>query len=74
MDMDILSLPMTNPLPMKKIKEFYDSIDGDVYVIEDGYMYLQEAMEREGMKVIGKEKYSKITEWSPTLIAEKNGL
>ncbi len=71
--MDILSLPLTNPLPMKKIKEFYDSIDGDVYVIEDGYMYLQEAMEREGMKVIGKEKYSKITEWSPTLIAEKLG-
>jgi len=72
-DMDILSLPMTNPLPMKKIKEFYDSIGGDVYVIEDGYMYIQEAMEREGMKVIGKEKYTKITEWSPTLIAEKMG-
>jgi len=36
-------------------------------------MYLQEAMEREGMKVTGKEKYSKITEWSPTLIAEKLG-
>ena len=72
-DMDIFSLPMTNPLPMKKIKEFYDSIDGDVYVIEDGYMYLQESMEREGMKVIGKQKYSKITEWSPTLIAEELG-
>ncbi len=72
-DMDILSLPMTNPLPIKKIKEFYDSIDGDVYVIEDGYQYLQEAMEREGMKVIGKEKYTKVTEWTPMSIAEKMG-
>lgn len=72
-DMDILSLHMTNPLPVKKIREFYDSIDSDVYVIEDGSMYLQEALEREGMKVIGKEKYSKVTEWSPTLIAEKMG-
>ncbi|MFC1838853.1 2-oxoacid:acceptor oxidoreductase family protein [Thermodesulfobacteriota bacterium] len=72
-DMDILSLPMTNPLPIKKIREFYDSIEGNVYVIEDGYMYLQEAVEREGMKVTGKEKYSKVTEWSPTLVAEKMG-
>ncbi len=72
-DLDIFSIPMTNPLPMKRIREFYDSIDGDVYVIEDGYTYLQEAMEREGMKVIGKKKYSNITEWSPMLIAEKMG-
>lgn len=72
-DFDILSLAFTNPFPIKKIKEFYDSIDGDVYVIEDGYQFLQGEMERKELKVIGKEKYSKITEWSPSLIAEKMG-
>ncbi len=73
LDVDVLSIPMTNPVPMKQIKKFYDAIDGDVYVIEDGFKYLQDEMERGGMKVIGKEKYTKITEWSPALIAEKFG-
>jgi indolepyruvate ferredoxin oxidoreductase alpha subunit len=65
LDVDVLSIPMTNPLPIKQIRKFYDAIDGDVYVIEDGYKYLQEELERAGMKVVGKEKYTKITEWSP---------
>ena len=44
-DMDILSLAFTNPLPMKLIREFCESIDGEIYVIEDGYRYLQEVIE-----------------------------
>ncbi len=72
-DFDVLSIAFTNPLPIKKIREFCDSIDGEVYVIEDGYQFVQSEMEREGLRVSGKEKYSKITEWSPALIAGKMG-
>jgi len=73
LDFDILSLAFTNPLPMDLITEFYNSIDGDVYVIEDGYRFIQEAMQQAGLHPIGKEEYSTLTEWSPALIAEKLG-
>lgn len=71
---DMLSLAFTSPLPMKLIREFYDSIDGDVYVFEDGYQYLQENLAQAGMRVIGKEPFSQITEWSPAAIAARLGL
>jgi indolepyruvate ferredoxin oxidoreductase alpha subunit len=70
-DLDILSLAFSNPLPFELIREFYHSIRGDVYVIEDGYRYLQEAVEGAGLRVKGKEPYSTLTEWSPALIAER---
>jgi indolepyruvate ferredoxin oxidoreductase alpha subunit len=73
LDLDVLSLAFSNPLPMNLIREFCASIKGDVVVIEDGYRYLQEAMEQAGLKVGGKEPYSKITDWTPALIAEKLG-
>lgn len=73
-DYDILSLAFTNPLPLDLIKRFSDSIEGDLYVIEDGYRYVQSEVERLGFEVIGKGRYSKITEWTPALIAEKMGL
>ncbi len=73
LDIDILSLAWTNPLPMDLITEFYNSIDGDVYVIEDGYRYIQEAMLQAGLHPIGKDPFSNLTEWSPALVAEKLG-
>jgi indolepyruvate ferredoxin oxidoreductase, alpha subunit len=73
-DIDILSLAFTNPLPMKLIREFCGSIDGEIYVIEDGYRYLQETIENLGFKVRGKEPFSPITEWTPALVAQKLGL
>ena len=74
LDLDVLSLGFSNPLPMKLIKDFHASIKGEVIVIEDGYRYVQEAMEQAGLKVGGKEAHSKITEWTPSLIAERIGL
>ena len=71
---DLLSLAFTNPLPMKLIRNFCESIDGPIYVIEDGYRYLQETIENAGFSVIGKEQFSSVTEWSPALVAEKMGL
>ena len=67
---DILSLGFTNPLPVNLIRSFCESIKGDVYVIEDGYRYIQEALTAEGLAVKGKPALSNLTEWSPALIAE----
>ncbi len=74
LDVDILSLAFTNPLPLELIRRFHHSIQGDVYVFEDGYRYLQDGIEQAGLKVIGKEPYTTLTEWTPALVAEKMGL
>ncbi|MFV0422061.1 2-oxoacid:acceptor oxidoreductase family protein [Oleidesulfovibrio sp.] len=68
-DIDILSLGFTNPLPMEKIRQFCESIEGDVYVIEDGYRFIQESCTAAGLTVIGKPEYSDVTEWTPASIA-----
>jgi indolepyruvate ferredoxin oxidoreductase alpha subunit len=73
-DMDILSLAFTNPLPVKLIREFCAAIKGDVHVIEDGYRFVQEELERLGLTVVGKQPTDVTTEWSPALIAAKLGL
>lgn len=73
LDIDILSLGFTYPLPMKLIGKFHESIDGPVYVFEDGYRYLQEEMLRAGMDVVGKDLTDTLTEWTPTDVAEKIG-
>lgn len=72
-DIDVLSLAFTNPLPIKCIKAFAERIranGGEVYVLEDGYRYLEESCLMAGIKVIGKPAGSKITEWNFALIAE----
>jgi len=74
LDLDVLSLAFSNPLPMELIRSFCASIQGEVLVIEDGYRHLQKAMEQAGLKVRGKRQYSKVTEWTPALIAELLGL
>ncbi len=68
-DLDILSLAFTNPLPMKLIRQFCDSIDGNVYVVEDGHQFIHSACLAAGLNVIGKDEYSNITEWAPETIA-----
>ncbi len=73
-DLDILSLGFTHPLPKKLIKSFYDSISGDVYVIEDGYRYLQDELAAMGLSARGKADFSNQSEWSPAEIAGLMGL
>ncbi len=72
-DIDVLSLAFTNPLPLDLIRRFCESIDGPVFVIEDGYRFVQEALLQEGLKVKGKDAHDPLNEWSPALIAEKLG-
>lgn len=71
---DILSLGFTHPLPMQLLRRFCESIDGPVYVIEDGHRFLQEALLAEGLEVRGKERDSAITEWTPASITACLGL
>ena len=73
LDIDILSLGFTYPLPMELIHEFYASIDEEVFVVEDGYRCLQEALLQEGISVRGKAPCDPITEWTPALVAELLG-
>ena len=72
-DLDILSLAFTNPLPQKLIRKFAESISGGLYVVEDGYRYLQKELMAAGITVSGKEKYSRVTEWTPASIAAMLG-
>lgn len=72
-EIDVLSLAFTNPLPMEKIRAFCERIHsqgGEVYVLEDGYRYLEESCLMAGLKVIGKPANSKITDWNFSLIEE----
>ncbi|MFW5490212.1 MAG: 2-oxoacid:acceptor oxidoreductase family protein [Desulfovibrio sp.] len=69
-DLDILSLAFTNPLPINLIREFCGSIEGDVFVIDDGYHFVEEEIRQNGIKVVGKPEFSHETEWSPASIAE----
>jgi len=73
LELDVLSLAFSNPLPMNLIRAFCQSVE-EVLVIEDGYRHLQEALEGAGLEVRGKAPYSKLTEWSPALIAGLLGL
>jgi indolepyruvate ferredoxin oxidoreductase alpha subunit len=73
-DIDVLSLAFTYPLPMDLIRSFCESINGPVFVIEDGYRFIQEAALAEGIAVKGKGEDETITEWTPALIAARLGL
>lgn len=72
-NIDVLSLGFTYPLPMNKIADFCASISGPVYVVEDGYRYLQEEIERAGIKIVGKDITDIRTEWTPASIAQFMG-
>ena len=70
---DVLSLAFTNPLPMEKIKAFVRRIraqGGEVYVLEDGYRFVEESCLMAGLSVIGKSVYTKTTEWNFAGIVE----
>jgi indolepyruvate ferredoxin oxidoreductase, alpha subunit len=72
-DIDILSLGFTNPLPKNLIRQFHASISGKVYVIDDGYQYLQDELRILGLEVHGKETLNPRTEYTPAAIAQLLG-
>ncbi len=70
---DVLSLAFSNPLPLQLISRFCESIDGPVFVIEDGYRFVQESLQQAGLDVHGKTPDDPLTEWTPALVAERLG-
>jgi len=73
-NIDVLSLGFTYPLPLDLIRRFCESVEGPVYVIEDGYRFIQDSILAEGIAVQGKGEDETVTEWSPALIAGRLGL
>ena len=74
LDVDILSLGFTNPLPRELIRSFREGIAGDIVVIDDGYRYLQEELAILGIATSGKKMFNTCTEYSPALVANRLGL
>ena len=72
--LDVLSLGFTHPLPLELIRRFRDSVNGPVYVIEDGHRFIQEGILAAGIEVRGKDEDETVTEWTPALIAARLGL
>ncbi len=72
-DLDILSLAFTNPLPIERIRAFAEPIlaaGGTVYVLEDGYRFVEESCLAAGIKVTGKPYDTKVTEWTAGQVAK----
>lgn len=65
-----LKLGLVNPLPVDIIKDFANKYE-TVYVIEELDDVIETHCLKNGIKVIGKELFSKIGELSQTIIAEK---
>lgn len=65
-----LKLGMVNPLPVELIKEFVAECE-TVYIIEELDDIFETHCKKLGIKVIGKEIFSLIGEYSQSLIAEK---
>lgn len=64
-----LKLGMINPLPVKYIKNFADEVD-KLYVIEELDDIIETHCRKNGIKVIGKEVFSRCGEISPKIIRE----
>ncbi len=65
-----LKLGMVNPLPIKLIKEFAEKVDV-LYVLEELDDIIETHCKKHGIKVIGKDVFPLIGEYSQTLIEEK---
>ncbi len=63
----VLKLGLVNPLPKKLIEEFVSSVD-TVYVFEELEPVIEEQIKSWGLKVLGKEKFTRQGEYSANLL------
>ncbi len=68
-----LKLGLINPLPTKLIRDFAAKVD-QLYVIEELDDIIETHCQKIGVKVIGKEIFSKIGEFSQKIVAETMGI
>ena len=64
-----LKLGMVYPLPTEKIKEFASKVE-KLYVIEELDPFIEEHCRALGIEVVGKEKFTLLGEYTPTMIKE----
>ena len=62
-----LKLGMVYPMPEKLIKDFCDKCD-EVYIVEELDPFIEEHCKNLGAKVIGKEKFTLLGEYTPAMI------
>ncbi len=68
----VLKLGMINPLPVKKIKDFANSVK-KVIIVEELDGIIESHCKNIGIEVSGKEMFSLIGEFSQNIVAEKLG-
>ncbi len=62
-----LKLGMAYPMPVQKIKDFAEKMD-QVYVIEELDPFIEEHCRSIGVSVVGKEVFTLLGEYTPTMI------
>ena len=65
-----LKLGLTNPLPMKLIKEFADKVD-KLYVIEELEPFMETQIKAAGIECVGKDLTGKLYELNPQLLKQR---
>ena len=69
-DTSFLKLGLTNPLPMKLIKEFAAQVE-KLYVIEELDPFMEEQIKAAGIDCVGKELTGNLYEFNPQLLKER---
>ncbi len=68
----VLKLGMVNPLPVRLIENFADTVD-ELFVVEELDPIIENYVKTLGIKVSGKEKLSLLGEFSQNMVAEAFG-
>ena len=69
-DTSFLKLGLTNPLPMKLIRQFASQVE-KLYIIEELDEFMEEQIHAAGIKCVGKELTGKLYELNPQLLRER---
>ena len=69
-DSSFLKLGLTNPLPMKLIRDFASQVE-KLYVIEELDPFMEEQIKAAGIPCVGKELTGKLYEFNPQLLKER---
>ena len=69
----VLKLGMVNPLPVRKLRDFAESVE-QVFIVEELDGIIEAHCKALGLAVRGKELFSPIGEFSQNVIAEKLGM
>jgi len=60
----ILSLSVSNPLPIEQIRAFRNSFSGQCFLIEEGGVFVEQQLKLSDIKILGKANNPTITHWT----------